>query len=94
MARTATYLKYSVLYMCFNYLVGDTRCQSNHHHCVKSVCIRSYCGLHFPAFRLNTEKYSVSSHSVQMQENTDQNISEYGHFLRSVLGRMKVLRIR
>ena len=24
MARTATYLKYSVLYMCFNYLVGET----------------------------------------------------------------------
>ena len=94
MARTATYLKYSVLYMCFNYLVGDTRCQSNHYHCVKSVCIRSYSGSHFPAFGLNTEKYSVSSHSVQIQEYTDQNIFEYGHFLRSVLGRMKVLRIR
>ena len=29
-------------------------------HCVKSVCIRSYSGLHFPAFGLNTEIYSVS----------------------------------
>ena len=37
-------------------------------HCVKSVCIRSYSGPHFPAFRLNTERYSVSLH----------NQSEYG----------------
>ena len=29
-------------------------------HCVKSVRIRSNSGLHFPAFRLNTERYSVS----------------------------------
>ena len=29
-------------------------------HCVKSVCIRSYSGPHFPAFGLNTEIYSVS----------------------------------
>ena len=29
-------------------------------HCVKSVHIRSYSGPHFPAFRLNTERYSVS----------------------------------
>ena len=32
-----------------------------HLHCVKSVRIRSYSGLHFPAFRLNTERYSLSS---------------------------------
>ena len=31
-------------------------------HCVKSVRIRSYSGLHFPIFRLNTERYSVSLH--------------------------------
>ena len=36
-------------------------------HCVKSVLIRSYSG----------------PYSVQMRENTDQNNSEYGHFLRS-----------
>ena len=36
-------------------------------HCMKSVCIRSYSGPYFPAFGLNT----------------DQNNSEYGHFLRS-----------
>ena len=29
-------------------------------HCVKSVRIRSYSGPHFPAFGLNTERYSVS----------------------------------
>ena len=38
-------------------------------HCVKSVRIRSYSGPYFPPFRLNT----------------DQNNSEYGHFLRSAL---------
>ena len=27
---------------------------------VKSDCIRSYSGPHFPAFGLNTERYSVS----------------------------------
>ena len=44
-------------------------------HCVKIVLNRSCSGLHFPAFEL---------YSVQKQENADQNISEYGHFLRSV----------
>ena len=44
-------------------------------HCVKIVLNRSSPGLHFPAFEL---------YSVQKQENADQNISEYGHFLRSV----------
>ena len=28
--------------------------------CVKSVCIRSFCGPYFPAFGLNTEIYGVS----------------------------------
>ena len=28
--------------------------------CVKSVCIWSYTGPHFPAFGLNTERYFVS----------------------------------
>ena len=35
-------------------------CKVHLHHCVKSVHIRSYSGLHFPAFGLNTERYSVS----------------------------------
>ena len=49
-------------------------------HCVKSAHIQSYQGLHFPAFGLNL------IYSVRMWENTDQNISEYGHFLRSKCG--------
>ena len=36
-------------------------------HCAKSVRIRSYCGLYFPVFGLNT----------------DQNNSKYGPFSRS-----------
>ena len=31
-------------------------------HYVKSVRIRSYSGLHYPVFGLNTERYSVSLH--------------------------------
>ena len=31
-------------------------------HCLKSVRIRSYSGTHFPAFGLNSERYSVSLH--------------------------------
>ena len=49
-------------------------------YCVKSIRIRSCSGLYFPAFG-NTERYSISPYSVRMQENTDQKISEYGHFL-------------
>ena len=45
-------------------------------HCVKSALIRSFSGLYFPTFGLNTEIYF----SVQMQENKDQKISEYGQF--------------
>ena len=29
-------------------------------HCVICVCIQSYSGPHFPAFGLNTERYSLS----------------------------------
>ena len=29
-------------------------------HCVITVCIRNYSGPHFPAFGLNTKRYSVS----------------------------------
>ena len=47
-------------------------------HCVKSVRVRSYSGPYFPAFGLNAEKYEV-----RMRENTNQNNSEYEHFLRS-----------
>ena len=40
----------------------------------------------FAAFGLNTE----SPYSVRIGENTDQNNSEYGHFLPSVKERSKV----
>ena len=48
-------------------------------HCVKSVCIRSYSGSHFPAFGLNIPYLSVFSPNAG-----DQNNSEYGHFSGSV----------
>ena len=55
-------------------------------HCVKHlVRIRSYSGSYFPAFGLNTKKYSVSLRiKSEGGENMDQNNSEYGHFPRSV----------
>ena len=28
------------------------------YHCVKTVCIRSFSGVYFPAFGLNTERHS------------------------------------
>ena len=31
------------------------------YHCLKSVRIRSFCGLYFPAFGLNTERYPFLS---------------------------------
>ena len=48
-------------------------------HCMKSVRIRSFSSLYFPAFELR-----ISPYSVQMWENTNRKISEYGHFSRSV----------
>ena len=42
-----------------------------------------------PAFGLNMDRYSVSlritPYSFRMRENTNQNNSDYGHFLHSVL---------
>ena len=60
-------------------------------HCVKTVRIRSYSGLHFPAFGLNTERYGVS-HRIQSEwiwKNADLNNSEYRHFSRSGCNRME-----
>ena len=48
----------------------------------ESVSVCSFSGLLFPAFGLNTKRYSVSL--AQMRENADENNSEYGLFLRSV----------
>ena len=36
----------------------------------------------FTSFQLNRERYKISPYSVPMRENTDQNNSAYGHFLR------------
>ena len=53
---------------------------------MKSVRIWSYSGLHFPALGLNTERYSLSLRILSKYgENTEQNKSEYGHFLRSAI---------
>ena len=49
---------------------------------MNNVRIRSYSGPQFPTFGLIQ---SISLHSVQMRENTDQNNSEYIHFLRIVI---------
>ena len=43
---------------------------------------------HFLEFQMDCYRYTfyvISPYSVRMRENTDQNNSEYGNFLRSVL---------
>ena len=57
---------------------SERKLYTTKYHCVKSVCIQSYSGPYFLVFGLTTERYSVYS------ENTDQNNSEYGYFLRSI----------
>ena len=47
-------------------------------HCVKNLRIWSFSGLYFSAFGLIMER--ISSYSVQMRENTDQENSGWGHF--------------
>ena len=47
----------SHLLKCLAHTLGNIR----QNHCVRSVCIRSYSGMHFPAFRLNAERYSIFS---------------------------------
>ena len=44
------------------YTSNDVDVGLKNNHCVKNVRIRSYSGPYFPAFRLNTERYSVSLH--------------------------------
>ena len=51
-------------------------------HCVKSVRIRSFSGLYFPAFGVNTKK-CIYPYLVRMRKNTNQKNSEYGQFSRS-----------
>ena len=54
-------------------------------HCVKSFRIRSFSGLCFPAFQLNTKRYG-EPFRIQ-SENTDQKNSTYGHFSRIECGK-------
>ena len=74
----------------------------DHLHCVKSVRIRSYkkcpySELFWSVFpRIRTEYgeiRTISMYSVQMWENTDQNNSEYGHFLGSAWTLNDILKI-
>ena len=49
-------------------------------HCVKSARIRSFSGMHFPTFGLNTEIYGVNL-PIQSEcgKIWDQKNSKYGH---------------
>ena len=66
-------------------------------HCVKSVRIQSYSGLHFSHIfphsdwiRSDTEYLPVfSSNAAKCGKNADQNNSKYGHFLYSVSNRFE-----
>ena len=48
-------------------------------HSVKGDRIRSYSGLHLPAFEYG-EMWSISPYTVRMRENADQNNFKYGLF--------------
>ena len=60
--------------------LGDMTSNFDQTHCVQSARIWSYSGSYFLAFGLILR---ISSYLVQMEKNTDQNNSEYGHFSRS-----------
>ena len=51
---------------------------------VKSVCIRIFYGLYFPAFGLNTETYRVSIRIQSECGKTRLEKTEYGLLLHSV----------
>ena len=57
--------------------------------------IRSFSAPYFPALGLNTDSFyavtSISWYSVRIRENTDQENSEYIHFLRSNTQRKSLL---
>ena len=66
-----------------------------HKHCVKSVRIWSYSGPHFSRI-FPCASLHIQSECGKMQENGDQNNSEYGNFLRSeiliTMSRVKFLK--
>ena len=51
--------------------------------CLKNVLIRYFSDLYFPAFRSNTERYSVPLRIQSEYEKKGPKNSEYGHFSRS-----------
>ena len=60
------YLSFQFLnYLCDAWSYGDGNVHF-FYHCVKSVCIWSYSGPHFPAFGQNREIRSMSPLSVRM----------------------------
>ena len=62
-------------------IISATFCSGRDIEMVKSVRIRSYSGPRFPAFGLNTERYSQSEYGkMRIRKNTNQKNSEYGHF--------------
>ena len=54
-------------------------------HCVKSVLIRTFSGLYFPAFGLNTERYRESLRDTEYLSVFSPNAGKYG---------LEILRIR
>ena len=46
-------------YETFSFLTFSEDTKMKHLHCVKSVRIRSYSGLYFPTFGLNTDSVSL-----------------------------------
>ena len=52
--------KYIQKFCNFLFIIYDFILLNQHYHCVKSVRIRNFSGPYFPAFGLNTERYSVS----------------------------------
>ena len=59
-------------------------------HCLKSVCIQSCSGLHFPIFGLNTERYSVSLHIQSKCRKTRTKITPNNSYYRHLLGNVEV----
>ena len=51
-------LKFWCLFLSNNIIITEFLVREQ--HCVKSVRIQNFSGLYFPAFGLNTERYSVS----------------------------------
>ena len=58
---TAVFLKY--VWPFYNIIHERVKfCRPSNNSCVKSIRNRSFSGLYFPTFGLNTERYSVSLH--------------------------------